>query len=253
MGLNCLLVTSDVALLHTIQNMFSGAHIELEMRTDSAAAIELSARRHLDGFVIDCDDVPGAAGVIANVRNGRSNKSSLVFAVVNGTPSSTVIEAGANFVLAKPVQDRLLRSFLEVALPMMEREHRRYFRHKVDLPVKLLCHTGESFIGRIMNVSESGLALTHFGPIPGEIVLTVQFDLPSTDRQVFQARAAVVWKDSHVMGLRFICIEPGCCSYFEAWLASLEAQERFRESIQSNNPTFGEHGQAGYWPITSRS
>jgi hypothetical protein len=243
MGLNCLLLTSDVRLLQVIRSTFDGTSVELEMRTDAAGAIELSGRRHLDSFVIDCDDVPGAAGVIANVRNGRSNKLSIVFAVVNGTPMSTAVEAGANFVLGKPVQVRLLRNFLDVALPMMEREHRRYFRHKVDVPVKLLCHTGETFIGRIMNVSEGGLALTNFGPAPGEIVLTVQFDLPSTDPQVFQAKAAVVWKDAYAMGLRFMRIEPDCCSYFEAWLASLEAQRRFRESI--HNPTLASTDRLG--------
>jgi len=41
----------------------------------------------------------------------------------------------------------------------MEREHRRYFRHKVDLPVELLCQTGETFAGKMMNVSEVDLPL----------------------------------------------------------------------------------------------
>jgi hypothetical protein len=81
MGLNCLLLTSDVRLFKAIRNTFEGTSVELEMRTDAPAAIELSGRRHLDGFVIDCDDVPGAAGVIGDLRNGRSNKSSIVFAV----------------------------------------------------------------------------------------------------------------------------------------------------------------------------
>lgn len=94
-----------------------------------------------------------------------------------------------------------------------------------------------------MNVSEGGLALTLFGPAPTDSVLTVRFDLPSTVPQVFEARVAVIWKDAYVMGLRFIRIEPACCSYFQAWLASLEAQERFRESIQSNKYNICEHAQ----------
>ena len=69
----------------------------------------------------------------------------------NGTTSASMaVDAGANFVLGKPVQDGQLRSLLEIAVPRMAREHRRYFRHKVDLPVELWCYTGETFTGKIL-------------------------------------------------------------------------------------------------------
>ena len=240
--MSCLLLTSDPALLKVIRTSFSATGVELELRTDAAGAIEVSARRHLDGFVIDCDDVPKATDVLARIRNSRSNKLSVVFAVVNATtPVSTAVGAGANFVLGKPVQDKLLRSFLDIALPRMEREHRRYFRHKVDLPVQLSHYTGETFAGKILNVSEGGLALTPFGPAAVEGVVTVQFDLPSAEPQAFQAKADVVWSDASAMGLRFLRIEPHCRSHFEAWLHSLEAQLQFRESVQSSNPALGGH------------
>ena|SRR5712692_10889365 len=244
MGLGCLLLTRDATLLKVVRTSFSAASVELELRTDAASAIELAARRHLDSFVIDCDDVSGATDVLAKIRDSRSNKLSVVFAVVNATTTvSTAVEAGANFVLGKPVQDKLLRSFLDIVLPRLEREHRRYFRHKVDLPIQLLSYTGETFAGKIMNVSEGGLALSYFGPAAVEGVVTVQFGLPSANPQTFQAKAEVVWNDAYAMGLRFLCIEPGCRSCFEAWLDSLEAQLQFRESVQSSNAALGQGGQ----------
>src|SRR5216684_5068717 len=155
MGLNCLLLTSDATLLEVIRAGFSTTKVELEMRADAASAIELSARRHLDGFVIDCDGVERAMDLLAQIRGSRSNKLSVVLAVVNGTTSvSTAVDAGANFVLGKPVEAKTLRNILDMAVPRMEREHRRYFRHKVDLPVELLCFSGETVTGKIMNVSE---------------------------------------------------------------------------------------------------
>jgi hypothetical protein len=236
MSLNCLLLTSDATLLEVFRTGFSGTSVELEMRRDSASAIELSTRRHLDGFVIDCDDVSGGAEVLTEIRGSRSNKASVVVAIVNGTTSvSIAVDAGANFVLGKPVQDGQLRSLLDAAVPRMAREHRRYFRHKVDLPVELLGHTGETFAGKIMNVSEDGLALTRFGPAAIEGVVTVQFALPSAEPQPFQAKAEVVWNDASAMGLRFLRIEPGSRSCFGAWLDSLEAQLQFRESAQSSD------------------
>jgi CheY-like chemotaxis protein len=229
MALNCLLLTNDARLMEVIRAGLSGINVDLEMRTDTTSAIELSMRRHLDGFVIDCDDLPQATDLLSQIRNTRSNKLSVILAVVNGTTSvSMAIEAGANFVLGKPVQDKQLRSFLDIALPTMQREHRRYFRHKVDLPIELLCHTGETFTGKIINVSESGLALTRFASVEG--VVTVRFGLPSVTPKIFQAKAEVVWNDSFAMGLRFLQVDPGCRSFFEAWLDSLEAQKQFQES-----------------------
>jgi AmiR/NasT family two-component response regulator len=110
------------------------------MRADAASAIELAARRHLDGFIIDCDDVSGTTNALTEIRGSRSNKASVVFAVVNGTTSvSMAVDAGTRFVLGKPVQEKQLRSILDVALSRMAREHRRYFRHKVELPIELSC------------------------------------------------------------------------------------------------------------------
>ena len=236
MGLNCLLLTSDATLLEVIRTGFSTTKVEVEMRRDAASAIELSARRHLDGFVIDCDGVEKAMDLLVQIRASRSNKLSVVVAVVNGKTSvSAAVDAGANFVLGKPVEAKTLRSILDMALPRMEREHRRYFRHKVDLPVEVLCYAGATFAGKLVNVSEDGLALTHFGPAAVEGVVTVQFELPSAEPQTFQAKAAVVWNDASAMGLRFLRIEPASRSCFGAWLDSLEAQLQFRESAQSTD------------------
>ena len=183
--------------------------------------------------------------MLAEIRGSRSNKASVVVAVVNGTTSvSMAVDAGANFVLGKPVQDAQLRSLLDAAIPRMAREHRRYFRHKVDLPVELLCYTGETFAGKIINVSEDGLALTHFGPAAVEGVVTVQFGLPSSEPQTFQAKAAVVWNDASAMGLRFLRIEPGLSFMFRGlagFPGSAAAIPRVAIRIVEDPPDFCYH------------
>jgi hypothetical protein len=79
MGLNFLLLTRDTTLLKVIQRSFSAATVGLQLRTDAASAIELSARRRLDGFVIDCDDVSGDPDVLAKIR--RSDPIWLVLSI----------------------------------------------------------------------------------------------------------------------------------------------------------------------------
>jgi CheY-like chemotaxis protein len=236
MALNCLLLTRDPKLLEVVRAGFSSVNVELQMRTDVTSALELATRRHMDSLVIDCDDAPQATDLLSQIRNSRSNKLSIIFAVVNATTSvSMAVEAGANFVLGKPVQDKQLRAFLEMAIPRMEREYRKYFRHKVELPIELLYQTGESFFGKMMNVSEGGLALTRFGPASLEGVVTVRFALPSITPQIVQAKADVVWKDAFTMGLRFLQLDRDCRSLFEGWLNSLDAQTRFQESVASSH------------------
>lgn len=231
MALNSLLMTQDSTLLEVIRNSFRASNVELEMRTDATSALELATRRHLDSFVIDCDGVLHAMDLLSQIRRSRSNGLSVILAVVNGATSvSMALEAGANFVLGKPVQDKQLQGFLDIALPKIEREHRKYFRHKVELPIELLCESGETFAGKMMNVSEGGLALTRFGPALVEGVVTLRFGLPSVTPHIIRAKAVVVWRDAFAMGLRFLQLDQDCRLFFTSWLDSLDARQQFQES-----------------------
>ena len=231
MRLECLIVTCDSSLLSHIKSNFGASGASLNFRQDSASAIELASRRHLDGLVIDCDDVGGGTEVLTKTRNSRSNQQTLIFAVTNGsTTVEKAVDLGANFVLCKPIQETRLRGVLDIAIPKMEREHCRYFRYDIDLPVRFWNHLGQSFTARMKNVSEGGLAVRLVDPVHLKGVLTVEFDLPSVTPQRFHARADVVWSDSFVMGLRFLYIEKDSGVALQGWLNSLEAQCHVCES-----------------------
>ncbi len=207
--------------------------LRLDLRQYSASAIELAGRRHLDGLVIDCDDVAGGTEALVKVRNSRSNKETQIVAVVNGSTSvGTALDLGANFVLCKPIQETRLRSVLDIVLPKMECEHRRYFRYSIDLPVRFRNHLGQSSTARMKNVSEGGLAIKLVDPIHLKGVVPVEFDIPSIEPQAFHAKADVVWSDSFEMGLRFLYIEKNSGVALKSWLDLLEAQCQFRESTE---------------------
>lgn len=232
MSLECLLLTQDANVLKATKAIFTELGLELLMRKDVASAGELSTRRHLDGFVIDCDDVPGGIEVLSRIRRNRADKRPVVIVVVNGRTSiGEAFELGANFVISKPLEDGRLRTLLDLALPKMEREHRRYFRYQVTLSVELDLPTGESHPAKMSNISEGGLAIRISAPLPEE-ALYVQFDLPGTRPEKFRARAVVVWTCNSVAGLQFVHIEPRCRESFQAWLTSLEAQSHFRAFVR---------------------
>lgn len=233
MAIACLLVTCDSSLFGQMRSALTARGVSLDLRQDSASAIELASRRHLDGVIVDCDDVPGGADAIAQVRHSRANQQGLIFAVINGmTASQTALDLGANFALSKPVQDKRLCSILDIAVPKMEREHSRYFRYDVDLPVQSSNRQGQTFSARMKNISEGGLAVKLANPVKLDGVVKVEFEVPSIDQQVFSAKADVVWSDSFAIGLRFLHIEKDSRAVLRGWLNSLQAQFQLRESVQ---------------------
>src|SRR5205807_1009315 len=196
-----------------------GTHgASLQLRQDSASALELASRRHLDGLMIDCDDVPEGTKALAQLRSTSANKQSVIIAIVNGSTSSeAALDLGANFVLSKPIQQTRLRSILHIAVAKMEREHRRYFRYDVDLPVRFRNPLGESFTASMKNVSEGGLAIKLVDPVRLKGVVIVEFELPCIEPETFHAKAEVVWCDSFVVGLRFLYIEKASGVALQRW------------------------------------
>lgn len=226
-------MTCDTTLLRHVQAGLGTHGASLQLRQDCASAIELASRRHLDGLVIDCDHVPGGRGALAELRKTPANRQTLILAVVSGlTSAEEALDLGADFVLNKPIQQTRLRGVLDIAIPKMEREHRRYFRYDVDLPVRFSNPLGQSFTARIQNISEGGLAIKLTNPVKLTGVVLVEFDLPSIEPQAFQAKADVVWSDSFVMGLRFLYIERNSGVALQTWLSSLESRLRFHELAQ---------------------
>jgi CheY-like chemotaxis protein len=233
MGLDCLVVTCDPTLLGQIKANFSARGLTLDLRQDSASAVELASRRHWDGLIIDCDDVAGGTEALVNVRSSRSNQETLIIAVLNGlTDRETALDLGANFVLCKPIEESRLRGVLDLALSKMEREHRRYFRYDIELPVRFQDHLGQSLSATMKNVSEGGMAIKLVDPVRLKGIVPVDFDIPSVEPRTFNAKADIVWSDSFAMGLRFLHIEKDCEVALQSWLSSLEAQLQFRDSTE---------------------
>src|ERR1700690_1969984 len=211
MGLDCLVVTCDPTLLGQIKANFNARGASLDLRQDSASALELASRRHWDGLIIDCDDVAGGAEALVNVRSSRSNRETLIIAVLNGSTSTeTALDLGANYVLCKPIEESRLRGVLDLALPRMEREHRRYFRYGIDLPVRFQNHLGQSFNSTMKKVCEVGIALQLVDPEHPKGVVPEEIDIPSVTPQAFRANADIVRTDSFAIGFRFLHSKKDC-------------------------------------------
>ncbi|HXW89902.1 MAG TPA: PilZ domain-containing protein, partial [Terriglobales bacterium] len=108
---------------------------------------------------------------------------------------------------------------LMAAYSLILREHRRYFRHPIIVPVLFRRkQAGESF-GRSLNISEGGLAVTTASPLLVGEQVTVEFALLGPPLHV-KAKSKVCWhKDTGETGLSFVFLPPGVASELRAWLA----------------------------------
>lgn len=225
MSAECLLLTRDLELLRLIRSSLVTYDVELLIRNQAESAAELFLRRHLDGFIIDCESVPRAAESMRKIRHSRSNGSSVVLVIVGSTSSrDQKDDLEADFAIRTPVRESDLRGILPIFLSRMEREHRKCLRFEANLPL-VLDHEGRTFSARLVNVSEGGMAISSFGITIPEGIVTVRLELPDLDGTTFTARAEVVWSDKFATGLHFIYVEPGCRLAFQAWLDSLAARQ----------------------------
>jgi CheY-like chemotaxis protein len=232
--LQCLLLTRDSGLLELVDTVLEPLGIGLEIRTDAASAMEISVRRHLDGFVLDCDDVDGARDLLDAIRKGRCNRMAAVLAVSNGASTSAALfERGATFVVSKPVQRARLESHLAAALPMMLRENRRYFRYPCDIPVEISSATWR-IGGRVLNVSEGGMAVRIM--VPAQTTVQVRFELPGTEHPRMEVTAEVVWTDGQgTAGVRFLHMPDLTRRRLQSWLSTLESQMMFRDEMAARS------------------
>jgi CheY-like chemotaxis protein len=236
MRLQCLLVTQERDLLELVRPALEGSGIDVEVRVEAGSATEICRRRHLDGFVIDCDDVAGGRELMASVRGSASNRMSTIFAVVNGATSiNAALEQGANFVLGKPLSAERFGAYLKIARILMEREHRRYFRFAVNLPVRVHFQDDHHAEAQMLNISEGGMALRLAGTGYLQTTVRLEFDVPSIEPFTVHAKGELIWGDGGgLAGVRFLYMGDESRHHLLGWLGQLHAQMELHDAAETS-------------------
>ena len=210
--------------------------IAVDVCTGSEAASEILEAKKFDAIIVDCDDVHGGLDVLRQVRKGPSNKTTITFAVLNGTTTMrTVFEMGASFVLQKPITPlSALRSF-HAAYGLMHRERRRYFRMPVEIPVTLYYGKSSEMKATACNLSEGGMAIRITTPLPKSGISRVDFTLPESN--IFLSpKAQITWSDaSGHAGVRFTELAGNAREQLERWLLQgIEDREPLPEVLKAH-------------------
>jgi DNA-binding NtrC family response regulator len=219
MNLDCLVISGDAALLAVLRPAMEKISVDLEVCPEPGASRHLMAKRKFDAVIIDCDDLADGVGLLQALRQTQSNSRSVAFAVVNGkTTTQEAFTAGANFVLQKPVTLLHASRCFNAALNFMVRERRRYFRHPMDMPLRISLPHNQEMTATATNLSEGGMAIRIQGKLPQGTKAQFRFTLPSTNVSL-ELKGQVAWANAagH-MGIHFLEVPQSSQYQLDKWL-----------------------------------
>jgi CheY-like chemotaxis protein len=237
MALDSLILSADPNVVRVLRPTLEKLSIEVEVCQEAKKAGEILIAEKFDAVIIDCDDLKGGLEVLECLRATPSNRNSVAFAILNGRKTTTqqAFKMGVNFVLQKPISSLNASRCFNAALGFMERERRRYFRHPIQMAVKVIL-TDKELKGTSTNISEGGMALMLHQALPKTATPRLQFTLPDINL-AFDVESEIAWADlkGHV-GLRFQNVPKSSQELLEKWLSQqLETPASGDKSARPNS------------------
>jgi hypothetical protein len=227
--LEFVLVSNDYTTMTAISKGIKKFGARFVLVPTAHDARECLGRRKIDGVFVDME-VPGALGLVESIRKGTSNSKAVIFACGASAKESTLtLNAGANFLLRRPLSEENVTMHLAIAKDLLVREQRRYFRHAVNLPVVL--KDGEvEMQGRMTNLSGGGMAIRSAKPLKHGTVLDFEFEVTLGAR--VSGKGQVAWTNAEGMaGINIQTLRGKGKEHLEAWLAAKE-----RDSEKGSKP-----------------
>jgi len=190
-------------MIEVVQRALLDLGIGVEVYSTTDWAREDLTDSKFDAVILDCE-VSGASGLLKSVRTTSSNARALTFAIVSGDEGlHSAFDMGANLALQKPISLDRARSSLRAAYGLIMQERRRYFRHPLDIVVRVSPNERTQVVASSMNISEGGMALKLEDDLPLNGLVRLIFLLPGQKAE-FEVRSVVVWKDARGhAGVRF--------------------------------------------------
>jgi CheY-like chemotaxis protein len=225
MKLTVLLMCRNQTSLRILGTAFHGIGIEPEVCLSAPDAMELLVKGHYSALVLDFD-LPGAVQVARMARMISPDRRPVIFTMIGAmTPVGGAFQAGANFVLYKPLEaEQVIRS-LRAARGFMNPDRRRSPRHAVQALVYLHFNVGE-LPALMLDVSEQGLALQAAEPFPKVEEVPLRFVLPGTAHSV-EATGQVIWSNEDGRaGMFFSRLTPASRKHLKDWLHKHGAKKK---------------------------
>jgi len=219
MALQALLLSRDAEVHRTLRRVLDATNIEVEVCNSAEQARLALTRRKYDTLLVDCDDMPSAPAILRELRQGKSNKSCIAFALVHGrTTVQQAFEMGANFVLDKPISVERAQRSVRAAQGLIMRERRRYHRHLLRASGAILVDAGAELPISITNISHGGISIECNRQLDEGGADRLKFLLPGVKRAL-EIKGEVMWSNPEGQaGIRFQVVSADVKKELDSWL-----------------------------------
>jgi len=230
MKLNALLMCREHTSLQTLVAALDQLAVDEEVCVSEEEAMELLALERYSALIVDFD-LPGAVQVARMARLAPAQRRPVVFAMIDAlTDVGSAFQAGANFVLYKPlVWDQVLRS-LRAGRVFMQTDRRRSPRRKAQSIVYLRFGDVCPVPALVTEISEDGLSVQASEPLP-VFELPLRFILPGTNYTI-EGTGEVNWADDDGRaGIFFSQLTPAARRQLKAWIGKNQRRQSSRPRL----------------------
>jgi CheY-like chemotaxis protein len=198
--------------------------IDEEVCTTEPEAMQLLALGYYSALVVDFD-LPGAAQVVRMAHLAPVKRRPVVFALIGAqTDIGSTFQAGANFVLYKPLLREQMERSLRAGQAFMRPDRRKSRRQKTESLVYLRFGDGCPVPALVLEISEDGLSVQASEPLPAA-ELPLRFVLPGTSYMI-EGSGEVTWADDTGRGgIFFSSLSASARRQLKAWLAKQDKKK----------------------------
>ncbi|PYV53162.1 MAG: hypothetical protein DMG98_21800 [Acidobacteria bacterium] len=158
MKLNALVMSRSHSSIRVLVAAFAELGIEYRISPSASETMETLATDHHSALIVDFD-LPHAVQVAKVARAASAKRRPVLFGMIGSTtPIGSVFQAGANFVLYKPLDPLQVLHSLRAAQAFMREDRRGSSRHKSETLAYLQLPAGTT-PALVQEVTEHGLSL----------------------------------------------------------------------------------------------
>jgi DNA-binding response OmpR family regulator len=227
MTLLALLISADDSASQVLGRVLPACGIAVERFSDLATAIDRQRQQRFDALIVDFEDPKAAAEILEEGRRLNSGTAPITVALVaerNG--ASAVLNAGAHFVLYKPLSEEKAKVGLRAVTAMLSRERRRAYRVPVQAPVELTLPDTRKVEGILLDLSETGMDVLTAEPQAPASLLHFRFLLPDGSLEI-HAHGQVAWsKPNGQTGVHFLDLDQMLRAQLQIWVEAAAAANR---------------------------
>lgn len=225
MPLNALLMCRDHQTLRMLATALDDLEIQQETCLSAPDAIEKLATGQFSALVLDFD-LPASSQVARMARLAPPQRRPVVFAMIGAlTGIASAFQAGANFVLYKPLIYEQVMHSLRAGRGFMRPDRRSAARHKLEALVYLQFGIA-ALPAIVLDVNEKGLALQAPEPLPSLEEIPFRFALPGTAHMV-DGSGEMIWADDNGrVGMLFTEMTSASKKHLKEWLARNTPRKR---------------------------